>query len=212
MPMPQDNTFAGYTLQQICAECEVPMHVLVYWADYFQELKDANGRLKAEYSQADLSLVRRIKKCLYSRFLTVEEARRVIDSEDVAAKKQKATLTQTAAPKDSIYSRAAEEKAPQMPEAPIFAKTNSAATSKTNFADLVSGGLNQLEEVLAAQKNRFNDEREEFSVVKSDCAARLSELSAALDCEKEKNIALRHLLEEAVKDLEALRIEVFGDK
>ena len=212
MPMPQDNAFAGFTLQQICAECEVPMHVLVYWADYFQELKDANGRLKAAYTEADLSLVRRIKKCLYSRFLTVEEARRVIDSEDAAAKREKTALTQPATPKDSIHTRAAEEKAPQMPEAPVFAKTKASAASKTNFADLVSGGLNQLEVVLAEQKNRFNDEREEFSVVKSDWAARLSELTAALDCEKEKNIALRHLLEEAVKDLEALRIEIFGDK
>lgn len=211
MPMPQDNTFAGFTLQQICAECEVPMHVLVYWADYFQELKDANGRLKAAYTEADLSLVRRIKKCLYSRFLTVEEARRVIDSEDAAARKEEKVAVPPAV-NDSVCSEVQEEKAPQMPEAPVFVKTETSSVSKTNFADLVSGGLNQLEEVLAAQKNRFNDEREEFSVVKSDCAARLAELSLALDCEKEKNIALRHLLEEAVKDLEALRIEVFGDK
>ena len=209
--MSQDNNFAGFTLQQICAECEVPMHVLVYWADYFQELKDANGRLKTEYSEEDLNLVRRIKKCLYSRFLTVEEARRVIDSEDATAKKEKATPSATTI-KDSVQTQALEEKVPQMPEAPVFAKTGTSATVKPNFADLVSGGLNQLEEALAAQKTRFNDEREEFSVVKSDCAARLSELSAVLDCEKEKNIALRHLLEKAVKDLEDLRIEIFGDK
>ena len=210
MPILEDSTSAGFTLKQICAECEVPMHVLVYWADYFHELKDANGRLKAAYSEADLNLVRRIKKCLYSRFLTVEEARRVIDGEDAATKKEGVTVPFTV--KDGVCSEAQEEKVPQMPEAPVFAKTGAATTPKPNFADLVSGGLSQLEEVLAAQKNRFNDEREEFSVVKSDCAARLSELSSALDCEKEKNIALRHLLEEAVKDLEALRVEAFGDK
>ena len=105
-----------------------------------------------------------------------------------------------------------------MPTAPIFAVPPqvSAAPEQGSFSDLMEGGLKHLEEAISAQKNRFEnrltDQNAEFSAVRSECAARMSDLTTSLGCEQEKNRRLTQLIDQAVKDLEALRIEVFGDK
>ncbi len=187
----------------------MPEHVLIYWADYFEELKDASGHLKTLFTERELDLVQRIKKCLYSRFMTVQEARRIISEED------RASSVSSAAPQGAVPAKL-DEVIPAMPVAPIFATGTISETPKDSFSERISGGLKQLEEVITEQKTRFEDsltnQREEFSAVKSECAARLSDLTSALDCAKEKNDQMRRLVEQAIKDLEALRVDLFGDK
>ena len=200
---------AKYPLQHVCDTCEVPEHVLVYWADYFPELKDTSGHLKTLFTEGDLYLVQRIKKCLYSRFMTVQEARRIISEENSVSS------SRTEAPQ-SVSATNQEEASPSMPVAPVFATSVSPEAPKDSFSERISGGLKQLEEVLTEQKTRFEDsltnQREEFSAVKSECAARLSDLTSALDCAKEKNDQMRRLVDQAIKDLEALRFDAFGYK
>ncbi len=207
--MQTENNTAKYPLQHVCDTCEVPEHVLVYWADYFPELKDTSGHLKTLFAERDLYLVQRIKKCLYSRFMTVQEARRIISEEDSAS------AIHPEAPQ-SVSSANQEQDIPSMPVAPVFAASFACEAPKDSFSERISGGLKQLEEVITEQKTRFEDsltnQREEFSAVKSECAARLSDLTSALDCAKEKNDQLRRLVDQAIKDLEALRVDAFGDK
>ncbi len=207
--MQPGNDLAKYPLQHVCDTCEVPEHVLIYWADYFEELKDASGHLKTLFTERELYLVQRIKKCLYSRFMTVQEARRIISEED------RASSISSAAPQGAVPAKL-DEVIPAMPVAPIFATGTISEAPKDSFSERISGGLKQLEEVITEQKTRFEDsltnQREEFSAVKSECAARLSDLTSALDCAKEKNDQMRRLVEQAIKDLEALRVDLFGDK
>ena len=188
-----------YTLSEVCARCEVPEHVLVYWSDFFRRLKDENGHLKTAFSEDDLKLIARVKKCLYTRCMTVQEAVREIAEQEAPSAP---TITVKAEGPD---------KEPPMPTAPIFA-----VPEQGSFSDLMQGGLKHLEEAISAQKNRFEnrltDQNAEFSAVRSECAARMSDLTTSLGCEQEKNRRLAQLIEQAVKDLEALRIEVFGDK
>ncbi len=210
--MQTGNDVAKYPLQHVCDTCEVPEHVLVYWSDYFRELKDSEGHLKTLFTERDLYLVQRIKKCLYSRFMTVQEASRIIAKEDSESALSVSAL-QSANPPST-------EELPAMPVAPVFASSVAPEAtyeaSKDSFSERISGGLKQLEEVITEQKTRFEDsltnQREEFSAVKSECAARLSDLTSALDCAKEKNDQMRRLIDQAIKDLEVLRIDAFGDK
>ena len=216
--MQTENENTMYPLQYVCDTCEVPEHVLVYWSDYFRELKGAEGHLKAMFTERDLRLVQRIKKCLYSRFMTVQEASRVIAKEDSESSIN--CRGQTVADKTDSEEKDSSNFCPTMPIAPVFAASTAPEamqqTTEENFSERISGGLKHLEEVLTEQKIRFEDsltnQREEFSAVKSECAARLSDLTANLDCVKEKNNQLRRIVDKAVKDLEALRVDVFGDK
>ena len=195
-----------YTLSEVCARCEVPEHVLVYWSDFFRRLKDESGHLKTAFSEEDLELIVRVKKCLYARCMTVQEAVREIAEQE--------------APSAPVIAVKAEspDKEPSMPTAPIFAVPPqvSAAPEQGSFSDLMEGGLKHLEEAISAQKNRFEnrltDQNAEFSAVRSECAARMSDLTTSYGCEQEKNRRLTQLIDQVVKDLEALRIEVFGDK
>lgn len=205
-----------YTLSEVCARCEVPEHVLVYWSDFFRRLKDENGHLKTAFSEDDLKLIARVKKCLYTRCMTVQEAVREIAEQE----KGTSRVAEQEAPSAPTITVKAEDpdKEPPMPTAPIFAvpPKTSDVPEQGSFSDLMQGGLKHLEEAISAQKNRFEnrltDQNAEFSAVRSECAARMSDLTTSLGCEQEKNRRLAQLIEQAVKDLEALRIEVFGDK
>lgn len=205
-----------YALSEVCARCEVPEHVLVYWSDFFRRLKDESGHLKTAFSEEDLELIARVKKCLYARCMTVQEAVREIAEQEKSVPR----VAEQEAPSAPVIAVKAEspDKEPSMPTAPIFAVPPqvSAAPEQGSFSDLMEGGLKHLEEAISAQKNRFEnrltDQNAEFSAVRSECAARMSDLTTSLGCEQEKNRRLTQLIDQAVKDLEALRIEVFGDK
>lgn len=205
-----------YTLPEVCARCEVPEHVLVYWSDFFRRLKDESGHLKTAFSEEDLELIARVKKCLYARCMTVQEAVREIAEQEKSVPR----VAEQEAPSAPVIAVKAEspDKEPSMPTAPIFAVPPqvSAAPEQGSFSDLMEGGLKHLEEAISAQKNRFEnrltDQNAEFSAVRSECAARMSDLTTSLGCEQEKNRRLTQLIDQVVKDLEALRIEVFGDK
>lgn len=205
-----------YTLSEVCARCEVPEHVLVYWSDFFRRLKDESGHLKTAFSEEDLELIVRVKKCLYARCMTVQEAVREIAEQEKSVPR----VAEQEAPSAPVIAVKAEspDKEPLMPTAPIFAVPPqvSAAPEQGSFSDLMEGGLKHLEEAISAQKNRFEnrltDQNAEFSAVRSECAARMSDLTTSLGCEQEKNRRLTQLIDQVVKDLEALRIEVFGDK
>lgn len=215
------NTFGAgerdsYSQQQVCAECEVPSHVLVYWSDYFCELKGEDGHLKSVFSAKDLELIRRIKQCLYSQRMTVQEAVRVIAEEKCEESPAAEATFSLESPKPS--KEESETQPVSVPMAPVFALSSAVpdTPAKSNFSDIVAGGLKHLEEALVAQKSRFEDcltdQREEFSAVQSECAAKVSDLSSELDCVKEKNEELRQLLERAIKELEVLRVDAFGDR
>lgn len=211
----QDNhaTDSVYTLSEVCARCEVPEHVLVYWSDFFRQLKGENGHLKAMFSEDDLSLIARVKKCLYSRCMTVQEAVR-----EMASEPDHKPLAEQSAPvaPEIVVKTERQEKEPDLPVAPVFSLgPKESPVEQGSFSDLMEGGLKHLEEAINAQKNRFEDrltnQNAEFSAVRSDCAARMSDLTTTLGCEQEKNRRLTQLIEQAVKDLEGLRVEVFGD-
>lgn len=205
-----------YTLSEVCARSEVPEHVLVYWSDFFRRLKDESGHLKTAFSEEDLELIAWVKKCLYARCMTVQEAVREIAEQEKSVPR----VAEQEAPSAPVIAVKTEspDKEPSMPTAPIFAVPPqvSVAPEQGSFSDLMEGGLKHLEEAISAQKNRFEnrltDQNAEFSAVRSECAARMSDLTTSLGCEQEKNRRLTQLIDQVVKDLEALRIEVFGDK
>ena len=124
-----------YTLPEVCARCEVPEHVLVYWSDFFRRLKDESGHLKTAFSEEDLELIARVKKCLYARCMTVQEAVREIAEQEKSVPR----VAEQEAPSAPVIAVKAEaqDKEPLMPTAPIFAVPPqvSAAPEQGSFSD-----------------------------------------------------------------------------
>lgn len=194
----------SYTLQEVCAECEVPSHVLVYWSDFFEVLKDEDGHLKSAFTPEELALIRKVKKCLYTQCMTVVEAKKAL-ADDVKAVEE-ARLSATVAPEaqeadgqateealssteerneealeesqcseESADVVALEESHPEVDAPPVPEAQAEELPHAKSLADVLEGNLSELEAVVATQKDRFE---ERLSEQRSEFSAVESECAA----------------------------------
>jgi DNA-binding transcriptional MerR regulator len=78
------STKKGMKGAELCRSLDIQPYVLRYWETEFKALQaPAGGGTQRTYNDADIALVRRIKKLLYEEGYTIAGARKKLESEPV---------------------------------------------------------------------------------------------------------------------------------